>query len=94
VTRKLVFRAPAGANAVVSAISTELAALMDSNGGKLDDARNQLATRLGVAADKLLEDHNKETDSNIKAALQAEIEQAIDLIAGRGVGRRHRRRDP
>jgi hypothetical protein len=48
VTRKLVFRAPASANAVVSAISTELAALMDSNGGKLDDARNQLATRLGV----------------------------------------------
>jgi len=81
VTRKLVFRAPAGANAVLSAISTELAALMDSNGGNLGAARTQLAARLGVAADKLLEDHNKETDSTIKAALQAEIDQAIDLIA-------------
>ncbi|MBY4732810.1 acid phosphatase [Cupriavidus pauculus] len=81
VTRKLVFRAPAGANAVISAISTELTALMDANGGNLDNARTQLATRLGVAADKLLEDHNKETDGTIKAALQAEIEQAIDLIA-------------
>ncbi len=81
VTRKLVFRAPANANAVLSAISTELSALMDANGGNLDTARTQLAARLGVAADKLLEDHNKETDSKVKAALQAEIEQAIDLIA-------------
>jgi len=81
VTRKLVFRAPASANGVVSAISTELAVLMDSNGGNLDAARSQLADRLGVAADKLLEDHNKETDSKIKAALQGEIEQAIELIA-------------
>ncbi|MCA3232315.1 MAG: acid phosphatase, partial [Cupriavidus sp.] len=81
VTRKLIFRAPASANGVVSAISTELAALMDSNGGNLDAARTQLADRLGVAADKLLEDHNKETDGKIKAALQGEIEQAIELIA-------------
>ncbi len=81
VTRKLVFRAPASANAVVSAISTELAALMDTNGGNLNDARTRLADRLGVAADKVLEDHNKETDSKVRAALQAEIEQAIDLIA-------------
>lgn len=81
VTRKLVFRAPANANGVISAISTELTALMDANGGNLDDARSKLAARLGVAVEKLLEDHNKETDSKIKAALQAEIEQAIDLIA-------------
>ncbi|CAG2150789.1 hypothetical protein LMG31506_04292 [Cupriavidus yeoncheonensis] len=81
VTRKLVFRAPAGSNAVISAISTELAALMESNGGNLDVARTQLAERLGVAADKLLGDHNKETDAKVKATLQAEIEQAIDLIA-------------
>lgn len=81
VTRKLMFRAPASANGVVSAISTELAALMDANGGNLDAARAQLADRLGVAADKLLEDHNKESDSKIKAALQGEIEQAIELIA-------------
>ncbi|WP_454766618.1 acid phosphatase [Cupriavidus campinensis] len=81
VTRKLVFRAPASANGVISAISTELAALMDANGGNLDNARNQLATRLGIAADKVLADHNKETDSKTRAALQAEIDQAIDMIA-------------
>ncbi|WP_432261086.1 acid phosphatase [Cupriavidus sp. TMH.W2] len=81
VTRPLVFRAPASANGIVSAISTELVALMESNGSSLDDARAQVAARLGVPAEKLLTDHNKEGDSKIKANLQAEIEQAIDLIA-------------
>ncbi|RDK09673.1 acid phosphatase [Cupriavidus lacunae] len=81
VTRPLVFRAPASANGIVSAISTELVALMESNGSSLDDARSQVAARLGVPAEKLLTDHNKEGDSKIKATLQAEIEQAIDLIA-------------
>ena len=81
ITRPLVFRAPAGANAIVSAISTELAVLMDSNGGDINAAKAALAARLGVTVDKLLEDHNKESDANIKAALQAEIDQAIDLIA-------------
>ncbi|CAJ0736231.1 hypothetical protein R16034_00368 [Ralstonia edaphis] len=81
ITQPLVFRAPAGANAVVSAISTELAVLMDSNGGDLNAAKTALAARLGVTVDKLLEDHNKEADAGIKAALQAEIDQAIDLIA-------------
>ncbi len=81
VTRALVFRAPAGANGVISAISTELVALMESNGGDLNAAKATLAARLGVSADKLLADHNKETDAAAKAALQAEIDQAIDLIA-------------
>lgn len=81
VTRPLVFRAPAGANGIVSAISTELVALMESNGSSLDDAKSQVAARLGVPAEKLLTDHNKESDSKIKAILQAEIEQTIDLIA-------------
>lgn len=81
ITQPLVFRAPAGANAVVSAISTELAALMDSNGGDINAAKTALAARLGVTIDKLLEDHNKEADAGTKAALQAEIEQAIALIA-------------
>lgn len=101
ITRPLVFRAPAGANAIISAISTELTALMESNGGDINAAKATLAARLGVTADKLLEDHNKETDSDTKAALQAEIEQAIDLIAdavaaggdiktgiGNGIGKR------
>ncbi len=81
VPRRLVFRAPAGANGVLSAISTELVALMESNGGDIDAAKTRLAARIGVTADKLLADHNKETDKNIKATLQAEIDQAIDLIA-------------
>ncbi|WP_296224212.1 acid phosphatase [Ralstonia sp. UBA689] len=81
ITRPLVFRAPAGANAIISAISTELTALMESNGGDLNAAKAALAARLGVTADKLLEDHNKETDAGTKAALQAEIDEAIDLIA-------------
>ncbi|CAJ0819569.1 hypothetical protein LMG18101_03991 [Ralstonia flaminis] len=81
ITQPLVFRAPAGAAGVVSAISTELAALMDSNGGDINAAKTALAARLGVTIDKLLEDHNKESDANIKAALQAEIDQAIALIA-------------
>lgn len=81
ITQPLVFRAPAGANAVISAISTELAALMDSNGGDLGAAKTALAARLGVTVDKLLGDHNKETDAPTKAALQAEIDQAIALIA-------------
>ena len=81
IMRPLVFRAPAGANGVISAISTELVALMESNGGDINAAKAALATRLGVTVDKLLEDHNKETDANTKAALQAEIDQTIDLIA-------------
>jgi len=81
VTRPLVFRAPVSANAIISAISTELVALMESNGGDINAAKATLAARLGVSADKLLADHNKETDANIKAALQTEIDQAIDLIA-------------
>jgi len=81
ITQPLVFRAPAGAAGVISAISTELAALMDSNGGDINAAKTALAARLGVTIDKLLEDHNKESDANTKAALQAEIDQAIALIA-------------
>ncbi|MDE2202883.1 MAG: acid phosphatase [Burkholderiaceae bacterium] len=81
ITRPLVFRAPAGAAGVVSAISTELAALMDTNGGDINAAKTALATRLGVTVDKLLEDHNKESDANTKAALQAEIDEEIDQIA-------------
>jgi acid phosphatase len=81
ITSPLVFRAPASANGVVSAISTELVALMAANGSDLATAKTVLAARLGVSADKLLEDHNKETDKNVKALLQAEIDQVIQLIA-------------
>jgi acid phosphatase len=81
VTRALVFRAPAGANGVVNAISTELAALMDANGGNLAAARTALATRLGVSESQLLADHNKVGDAKVKTALQTEIDQSIERIA-------------
>jgi len=81
VTAPLVFRAPAGAGQVISALSTELVALSDANGGDLNAAKAALAQRLGVSVDKLLADHNKESDPKIKAALQAEIDQAITRIA-------------
>lgn len=81
VTQPLVFRAPAAANGVVSAISTELVSLMDVNGGDLPAARTALATRIGVSEAHLLSDHNKIADAKIKAALQTQIEHSIDRIA-------------
>ena len=81
VTQPMVFRAPAGANTVVSAVSTEVQAMMDDNGGDFVAARKALAQRIGVAEDKLLEDHNKETDAGIKAALKTEGDQALARIA-------------
>jgi acid phosphatase len=81
VSDALVFRAPAGANAVVSAISTELAALMEANGGDLAAARAALAARIGVSETQLLADHNKISDPAIRTALQVEIDQSIERIA-------------
>ena len=81
VTQPLVFRAPAGANGVVNAISTELVALMDANGGDFAAARTALATRLGVPEGQLLADHNKVSDAAIKTALQNEIDQSLERIA-------------
>ena len=81
VAQAMVFRAPADAPTVLSAISTELQAMMDDNGGDFKAARAALAKRLGVAEDKLLNDHNKEADAAVKAALKGESEQALERIA-------------
>ncbi|MBX9297520.1 acid phosphatase [Chromobacterium piscinae] len=81
VTEPLVFRAPAAANGVVSSLSSEVADLMDG-GMDLSSARSAVAARVGVPADKLLGDHNKESDPDVKAALKAAINQNIDAIAG------------
>ncbi|QEL56242.1 acid phosphatase [Chromobacterium paludis] len=81
VTDPLVFRAPAGANhVVVSSLTTEVADLMD-NGMDLDTARKAVASRLGVTPDQVMEDHNKETDANVKAVLKSGIDQNIAAIA-------------
>jgi phospholipase C len=77
----LVLRAPLEANRVVSAISTELQALMDTNGGKFADARAQLAQRVGVPQSVLLDDHNQERDSSIMAKLRNESDLALIRIA-------------
>ncbi len=81
VARPLVFRAPAGAGGVVSAISTELAALMDANGGNFAAARSALATRLGVSENQLLADPGRIGDARAKAVLQTEIDQSLERIA-------------
>jgi acid phosphatase len=80
VAQAMVFRAPSNANTVVSAISTELQAMID-DGSDYATARKALATRIGVAEDKVLEDQNKETDATIKAALKTEGDQALERIA-------------
>ena len=81
VTQPLVFRAPAAANGVVSAITTELVALMDANGGNFAAARTALATRLGVSENQLLADPNKIGDAKARTALQTEIDQSLARIA-------------
>lgn len=81
VTQPLVFRAPAEANKVLSAISTEVQALKDDNGGDFAAARSAVAKRLGVADEKLLADHNKETDPAVKTALKTEIDGSIERIS-------------
>lgn len=89
VTQALVFRAPAEANHVVSAISTELQALKDDNGGDFALAKATLAARLGVAEDQLLSDHNKQQVAAIKATLENEIAQARIRIADAVAEARH-----
>jgi len=80
VTSALVFRAPADANGVVSALSTELMALMD-RGMSFDAARTTLASRLGVGADVLLSNHNTIADSVAKGTIKGEIDQMTTRIA-------------
>ncbi|WP_199152929.1 acid phosphatase [Chromobacterium sp. ASV23] len=81
VTDPLIFRAPSGANnVVVSSLTTEVADLMDG-GMDLTTARKAVADRLGVDPEKVMADHNKESDPDVKATLKAAINQNIDAIA-------------
>ena len=80
VTAPLVFRAPADANGVVSALSTELMALMD-RGMTFAAARSTLAARLGVGADVLLSNHNAMADSVARGTIKGEIDQMTTRIA-------------
>jgi acid phosphatase len=81
VTDPLIFRAPSGANnVVVSSLTTEVADLMDG-GMDLPTARKAVADRLGVDPEKVMADHNKESDPDVKATLKGAINQNIDAIA-------------
>ena len=80
VTQKLMLRAPAGHAGFVSAISTELAQIMDSNGGDFASASSKLAARIGVSEASLNSDFNKASGADL-AKLKAENSSATAVIA-------------
>ncbi|MBP1206430.1 acid phosphatase [Duganella sp. 1411] len=80
VTQKLVFRAPNGHTGIIDAISTELSAIMDANGGDFAKASAQLAARIGVAESNLLADVNKVSGDD-QARLKAENDNFTAVIA-------------
>ncbi|NVM79042.1 acid phosphatase [Duganella sp. SG902] len=80
VTQKLVLRAPDGHTGIVDAISTELSALMDANGGDYAKASAQLAARIGVSESNLLADVNKVSGDD-QARLKAENDVMTGIIA-------------
>ncbi len=78
--RPLVLRAPAGANTVLSPVSTELAALVDGNGGSLGQARALLARRLGVDASRVLD----EREPRVQAEGALLLPRIADAVADAG----------
>lgn len=83
VAQKLVFRAPNGHTGIIDAISTELSAIMDANGGDFAKASAQLAARIGVAESNLLADVNKVSGDD-QARLKAENDTFTAVIAAAG----------
>jgi len=81
VPQALTFRAPQGAAGVLSAVSTELQALIDANGGDFSDALGTLAARVGVPSARLLEDFTAEGDPGVHDALSNETALAGRRIA-------------
>jgi acid phosphatase len=81
VAQALRFRAPAAAPGVASAVSTELQAMMDANGGDFSGALTSLAARLGVGTAKVLEDPNQEADPLLRVTLQLEDNRLLNRIA-------------
>ena len=79
VTDRIVFRAPSGNFAVVSALSTMVAVEMDG-GATLAQALATVATRIGVDPAKIFTDHNKEADPLVKSQLLAQGNNAITTI--------------
>lgn len=79
VTAPMLMRAPAGHNGFVSAISTELSAIMDDNGGDFAAASAKLAAKLGVSEASLVADFNKAsgTEATILKAESTSIATGI-----------------
>ena len=71
VTAPMLMRAANGHNGFVSAISTELMAIMDENGGNFATASTKLAAKLGVSEASLVADFNNATATE-GAILKAE----------------------
>ncbi|MFZ4876302.1 acid phosphatase [Janthinobacterium sp. Mn2066] len=80
VTQKLILRAPAGHGAFVSALSTELTQVMESNGGDFAGASSKLAARIGVSEAALASDFNKATGNDL-TKLKAENASVTSVIA-------------
>jgi acid phosphatase len=83
VTQKLLFRAPNGHTGIIDAISTELAAIMDANGGDYAKAVTQLAARIGVSESNLVADVNKVSGDD-QAKLKTENDTFTAVIAAAG----------
>jgi acid phosphatase len=79
VTQTMLFRAAAGHSNFVSAISTELAAIMDGNGGDYAAATTKLAAKLGVAEASLTADFNQSGADQAK--LKAESNSVLPVLA-------------
>lgn len=77
----LTYRAPAANNTAISAITSELQALMDANGGDYAAAEADLAGRLGVSGTELEGDFTKLVSAADLAILQTENDQLQNRIA-------------
>ena len=80
-TNGISYRAPAGNTAAVSAISTELRALMDSNGGNHAAAEAALASRLGVATASLHTDFTQLANTTERSLITLENDQLQNRIS-------------
>lgn len=73
ISQPLTFRARAASGgSVVSAITTELQALIDANGGDYSTALSELSSRVGVTEGQILEDYTNETNTTVYSALSNE----------------------
>ncbi|MEB0012940.1 acid phosphatase [Glaciimonas sp. Gout2] len=77
--RTFIFRAPSGHTRFVSAISTELAAAMDTNGGNFADASKKLAAKLTIDPAYLTGDFNH-LSGEIAAKIHAENKAVTAVI--------------